>query len=789
MKKILFFFLFFISLLNNLYAQEENKSQIFEGCNNEISEDYFLNSNKLNIKKIEIDVNNYRKWTVNNIKILTTRSRFIPNNLKLNFSGKIKVTYEDESVCNLKARIRHSGDAKDHIAFKGNEVIQSLDVRLINGNIRGITRFKLFKPDVRGNLEDVIILTQILREFNYLAPRSIKVQARVNQIESEMLFQEKASKELIEFNNRREGPILEGDQKFFFKVVEDIPDNQLSNWSVGLPQLRSKSSKVMLSKLTNANFINRGETHKKISLDALNKLNLIYLYWSNRFQDEKNNFYFFDYDLDNVLLSLFDSEKTTKLDIYNLLLQATNSHHALGATNRKFYWNLIENYFEPILYDANANINSDFSTTTTKLIRFPISKNFMNSFEILETKLNNIDINDLNTKITLSGLDLSNNDLKNKITKIIQNLNNIKNYYKENSVKETVDHNKFKPIDNILNIFFKNLNEIDPSALLIQHNNEKLLRCEMYLENCKFYNILEEDLLDLLEGELKIDNVNYQYIGKDIDLDSLNSKINEKFIIYKDIKIFYEEGINIDINEEKNTIKIDQNKIGSRVYISNGKLENISIIFNGFRISENKISDTFKPPNYPINQRGLTGCISFINIYFDNIDLTANNSNCEDAINLINTSGKINTIFVQNSFSDALDADFSELRINNLKISSANNDCADFSAGKYELIKLDLNNCGDKGVSIGEKSNVKISNINANNVDVGIATKDSSTLSLKNASFQNLRTCISAYNKKQEFHGGFIKVENFNCKKFTNKFEIDKVSKIIFKDNILTSKK
>ena len=204
MKKILFFFLFFLSLLNNLYAQEENKSQIFEGCNNEISEDYFLNGNNLNIKKIEIDVNNYRKWTVNNIKILTTRSRFIPNNLKLNFNGKIKVTYEDESICYLKARIRHSGDAKDHIAFKGNAVIQSLDVRLINGNIRGITRFKLFKPDVRGNLTDVIILTQILREFNYLAPRSIKVQARVNQIESEILFQEKASKELIEFNNRRE---------------------------------------------------------------------------------------------------------------------------------------------------------------------------------------------------------------------------------------------------------------------------------------------------------------------------------------------------------------------------------------------------------------------------------------------------------------------------------------------------------------------------------------------------------------------------------------------------------
>ena len=58
----------------------------------------------------------------------------------------------------------------------------------------------------------------------------------------------------------------------------------------------------MLSKLTNANLINRSTQHKQISLNAVNNLNLIYLYWSNRFEDEKNNFFFFDYDLDNTLL-------------------------------------------------------------------------------------------------------------------------------------------------------------------------------------------------------------------------------------------------------------------------------------------------------------------------------------------------------------------------------------------------------------------------------------------------------------------------------------------------------
>ena len=139
--------------------------------------------------------------------------------------------------------------------MQGNSIIQSIDVNLNDGNIRGITKFKLFRPNARGVLDDVIIQTQLLRDFKYLAPRSIKVNARINQAESIMLFQEKAAKELLEFNNRREGPILEGDQKFFFKLVDNIPYDQSSNWSVGTPVLRSKSIKAMLAKQTNARIV------------------------------------------------------------------------------------------------------------------------------------------------------------------------------------------------------------------------------------------------------------------------------------------------------------------------------------------------------------------------------------------------------------------------------------------------------------------------------------------------------------------------------------------------------
>ena len=113
-----------------------------------------------------------------------------------------------------------------------------------------------------------------------------------------------------------------------------------------------------------------------MSFNATTNLNLIYLYYSNKFQDEKNNFHYFDYDLDNTLLGFFDPKNILKLDIYNLLIQATNSQHGLAANNRKFYWNSLENYFEPINYDSNPNIVLNNPTTTTVAYRLPISENF-----------------------------------------------------------------------------------------------------------------------------------------------------------------------------------------------------------------------------------------------------------------------------------------------------------------------------------------------------------------------------------------------------------------------------
>ena len=111
-------------------------------------------------------------------------------------------------------------------------------------------------------MEDEILITEILRNLNYIAPRTIQVQTRVNEVTTEMIFQEKAAKEMLEFNKRREAPILEADERFFFKTVSKIEDNHLSGWSAGVVPLMNKSSKYMLTKQVNSHILQKSDGHK-----------------------------------------------------------------------------------------------------------------------------------------------------------------------------------------------------------------------------------------------------------------------------------------------------------------------------------------------------------------------------------------------------------------------------------------------------------------------------------------------------------------------------------------------
>ena len=72
------------------------------------------------------------------------------------------------------------------------------------------------------------------------------------------------------------------------------------------------------------------------------------------------------------------------------------------------------------------------------------------------------------------------------------------------------------------------------------------------------------------------------------------------------------------------------------------------------------------------------------------------------------------------------------------------------SGGKYELGKLNLSECNDKALSVGEKSTVKLSNLLVSNSNIGLSSKDSSIISIDSANIKNTEICFEAKRKKQQ---------------------------------------
>ena len=174
----------------------------------------------------------------------------------------------------------------------------------------------------------------------------------------------------------------------------------------------------------------------------------------------------------------------------------------------------------------------------------------------------------------------------------------------------------------------------------------------------------------------------------------------------------------------------------------------------------------------------LTGCVSFIDIELVDVNIFSRYSLCEDAVNFIRTKGIINKIEAINSYSDALDFDFSKIIINNIYVNKAANDCLDFSFGEYVVTKSIIIDCGDKGISIGEKSTLKANTVAITETKIGIAAKDSSIVNIHNASIKS-KICLAAYRKKQEFSGSLINYTNLDC---SNKSFLSQSNSIIKKN-------
>ena len=124
-------------------------------------------------------------------------------------------------------------------------------------------------------------------------------------------------------------------------------------------------------------------------------------------------------------------------------------------------------------------------------------------------------------------------------------------------------------------------------------------------------------------------------------------------------------------------------------------------------------------------------------------------SRAEDGLNVVRTEFEITDSEFGNSVSDAIDADFAFGTIKDSSFHDIGGDGIDVSGSDVKVHRVKLLNIADKGISVGEASQLTADEIHFENVALGIVSKDLSNTALENATIIRAQIAgLAAYNKK-----------------------------------------
>jgi len=168
------------------------------------------------------------------------------------------------------------------------------------------------------------------------------------------------------------------------------------------------------------------------------------------------------------------------------------------------------------------------------------------------------------------------------------------------------------------------------------------------------------------------------------------------------------------------------------------------------------------------------GKIILKNIFFEKI-------NSEDVVNIVSADFDIENLKFLKINSDAIDIDFGNGIAKQVYFEDIGNDAIDFSGSNSTISNLYFKNIGDKAISVGEKSNLNITDINIDKGFVGIASKDGSVTELRNALINNVKIGYAAYQKKYEYpNASKLIIQNDKINNFDKKFLKNKNSQTIY---------
>lgn len=706
------------------------------------------------------------------------------------------------------AKVRLKGDWLDHI-FKGKS---SFRVQLKSvDSWNGMQTFSVQSPATRGFLREWVY-HQMLEYTGVLSPRYDFMHFHYND-EPPLVYayEEHFTKNLVENQLRREGPIIKFTEDRFWEGVGRSSQNNL-----GLPSYRNKEKAYWGAEIKP---FKEGKTQKNPTL-------------AQSFKIAQNMAMQYQYGLVQPS-DIFDIDLLAKYMAVTDILQAD---HSLTWHNQRFYYNPITTLFEPIGFDGYGEASPDDINAplfvekvfneqhgnTEPIYRIFHDKTFIAAFV---KYLNAYTQPDFIAQF-LAEIEES------LITReaFLQNDYPDYRYNRDNVLKRaTKIQEKILPFTNSLQVFQKS---VKGDSVELQLKNAHILPLEVVYvgkNTVRGGNINQQTtwVFPNPHGEIPYytsitapkwaDKVHYRLAGIDSTYfatipvwdtpeswsprqELLTQKTNNK-------GIYKEEGDLIIF--EKKTYQIKQPLIipaNKKVIVQPGTQFKIS--GSGFILSFSSV-DMRGDKDEPIivestdgksgafivmqaknpsklryvefrNQNtlaykgwNLTGAVTFYESEVEVMGCQFIDNQCEDGLNIVRSEFKVIDCYFENIYSDAFDADFCKGTVELCDFKDVANDALDFSTSFIHISNCNMDNIGDKAISAGEHATITAKKINVNRANIGFASKDLSILTLEDIVLKNSSKGFTAYQKKPEYGAATINLKKYQMEKVKFPFLIE----------------
>ncbi len=682
----------------------------------------------------------------------------------------------------VKADVRLKGDLPDHW------ITDKWSLRFkVNGDdtLYGMKSFSIQTPRTRTWLNEFIYQNALKKE-DVLNLRYKFVDVYINgKHKGIYALEEHFAKQLIEYNNRREGPIIRFDETM-----------------IGLNQIHLQNVPGIINP--------DADLYPIVSIDSFQTgTSLLNPEIYAQFENAKNL-------LELVRLGkiktseAFDVEKTAKYFALNTVLGAD---HASQWNNIRFYYNPITSRLEPIGFDANSGVANQHIIDEYFLNYIDENREEIEQFPRIlftDSVFFKAYIKELERMSQKEYLDELFKDLDKELKKEINILHKDYPYY-HFSEKVFYDNQKF--IQSVLNPVksvnaYVNKIENGKATILVGNIVKMPLVIEGLLVNetivAETYELLQPfdgNFVDYKKIEFNLREnidasrlgllrINYRILG--------SNKINGNEVLPWD---YLNESVIVDTVRKKAELSseiLDVNENEKIITIKQGNwvLDNTLVIPKGYKVSgENSVIDLvnkamivsysdlqfnnvkvissdktgegllvygskinfenveFRDLNAPVKDSfQLTGAITFYEseVNFENV-LIKGMKNGDDSVNFVRSKINIKNSRIEDGSMDCVDGDFVTGIIDDFVVVNCGGDGLDFSGSSIEVRNFKAENMGDKGMSIGENSSVLAFNVIVDKAFIGVASKDLSKLVIDGLKINNVKYGFAVYMKKTEY--------------------------------------